>query len=184
MKPKYPARRGDVAGTAKKATLILIPGVAGLILLCAVALGILLALFKPSDYQQLMADAAEKATGLHIEFHGEAETTFFPTLGLKTGRVTISNPSTPVDPELLTAESASAALSLRSLLRGVVEVEEILLSGLKVTLSVDPSGRGNWSPASGRRGSGDEPAAEPVAAPPASGARGKKFGGPQPPVGR
>ncbi|MDR1685157.1 MAG: AsmA family protein [Desulfovibrio sp.] len=180
MKPKYPARRGGVAGTAKKSALILISGVAGLILLCVVGLGILSALFKPSDYRQLMADAAEKATGLHFEFHGEAETTLFPTLGLKTGKVTISNPNSSVDPELLTAESASAALSLGSLLRGVVEVEEILLSGLKVTLTVDPAGRSNWSPTKAQRGLGAGPAAEPVAPPLDAGDGGKKDGGPQP----
>ncbi|MDR2604619.1 MAG: AsmA family protein [Desulfovibrio sp.] len=179
MRPKYPARRGGAAGTAKKAALILIPGVAGLVLLCAVGLGILLGVLKPADYRQLMADAVEKATGLHPEFHGEAETTFFPSLGLKTGKVTLSNPQTSVDPELLTAESASAALSLSSLLRGDVAVEEILLSGLKVTLTVDPAGRSNWSPAKERRGSDDGPAAEPVAPPPDA-AAGKKFGGPPP----
>ncbi|MDR2123400.1 MAG: AsmA family protein [Desulfovibrio sp.] len=179
MKPKYPAQRGGLSGTAKKKALVLIFGVAGLILLCAVGLGILTTVLKPADYLQIMADAAEKSTGLHLAFHGEAETTLFPTLGLKTGKVTLSNPNTPVDPDLLTAESVSAALSLGSLLRGVVEVEEILLSGLKAKLTVDPAGRSNWSSAKERRGSGDGPAAEPVAPPP--GADGdKKAGGPQP----
>jgi AsmA protein len=179
MKAKYPARRGVVAARAKKGALILIAGVAGLVLLCAVGLGILTALVKPSDYLQLMADAAEKATGLHLEFHGGAETTFFPTLGLKTGKVTVNNPDTSVDPQLLSAESASAALSLSSLLRGAVEVEEILLSGLKVTLTVDPTGRGNWLPAKEQRESAGGPAAEPIA-PPADAGGGDKGGGLQP----
>jgi AsmA protein len=178
MRPKYPARRGGVAATVKKAVLIPVLGVVALILLCAVGFGILSAVLKPADYQKLMAEAAEKATGLHLVFHDEAETTFFPNLGLKTGKLTLSNPNTSVDAELLSVESASASLSLGSLLRGTPEVEEILLSGLNITLTVDPTGRNNWSPAGEQRRGDAGPAAVPVAPPDAGG--GKKSDGPAP----
>jgi AsmA protein len=167
MKPKYPVRRGGIPGTAAKAVFVLVAGFAGLVLLCAAGLGILLAVYKPSDYENLLADAVEKATGLHPAFYGDVETTLFPALGLKTGKLTLSNPDASADPELLSVESASVFLSASSLLRGVPEIEEILLSGLNVTLTVDPTGRNNWSPAKKQPAgaSSAEPAVVPLAPP-------------------
>ncbi|MDR1946576.1 MAG: AsmA family protein [Desulfovibrio sp.] len=172
-----PVRHGGFARAAKRAALIIIPGTIGLILLCAAGLGILSALFKPADYQNLLADAVEKATGRHLAFYGNLEITFFPTLGLKTGRLTLNNPDSPAGTDLLSVESASVSVALKPLLYGVLEIEELLLSGVRVNLQVDPAGRNNWTSAKEQGTSDAGPDAVPVEAPPDAGGKG---GGMQP----
>ncbi len=128
----------------RRVLLIIFLSFAGLVLLAAVGLGILLATFNPNAYSQKISAAVEKSTGRQLRFQGEITTAFFPTPSLKTGRLVMDDPGIFGGDSFLTVESASVSLAVQPLLQGIIQIEEIHLQGPVLHLLTTASGRHNW----------------------------------------
>ena len=154
----------------KRILLIIVLGVTALVLLAVVGLGIFLATFNPNSYKGQISAAAEKATGRALRFDGDIEMTFFPALGLKTGKLTLLDPGEFGADPFLTVESASLALSLEPLLEDILAVEEVTLNGARLKLVSTTTGQNNWEYGFGKNVPGaDSQASIPQA--PSAGAR-------------
>lgn len=151
----------------RKALLTITLGFTALVLLAAVVLGVFLATFNPNDYKEQFSAAVEKATGRQLVFGDDIEMTFFPTLGLRTGRLLVTEPADFGGEPFLAVESASVALAVEPLLQDRVEVRDLTLQGARLKLATTADGRNNWEYGFGGK----------APAPGASGAAPAKGGG-------
>ncbi|MGE6530363.1 AsmA family protein [Pseudomonas sp. NPDC077382] len=136
------------------------------LLLLIVALGFALThLFDPNDYKDEIRALARDKAGLELNIAGDIGWSLFPWLGLELHDTTLASVQTPEQPF---ADLRMLGLSVRvlPLLSREVEMSDITLNGLNLTLNRDEKGRGNWEgvgrPASSETPSDATPPAEPA----------------------
>ena len=153
------------------------------LLLLIVALGFALThLFDPNDYKDEIRTLARDKAGLELNIAGDIGWSLFPWLGLELHDTTLASVQTPEQPF---ADLRMLGLSVRvlPLLSREVEMSDITLNGLNLTLNRDEKGRGNWEGV-GRPDTSETP---PGATPPAEAAEpegGRGCAGEQGAVGR
>jgi uncharacterized protein involved in outer membrane biogenesis len=129
-------------------------GLVGLALAGALTLYLL---FDPNDYKDFAASWVSERTGRQLEIEGDLELSFFPWLGVTTGRLTLSH-APGIDPEsFATVESAAVRVKLMPLLERRFEMDTVELNGLLLNLARDGAGRGNWEDLLGRAEAGAPP---------------------------
>ncbi|MDX2351625.1 AsmA family protein [Stutzerimonas xanthomarina] len=136
------------------------------LLLLIVALGFALThLFDPNDYKDEIRTLARDKAGLELNIAGDIGWSLFPWLGLELHDTTLASVQTPEQPF---ADLRMLGLSVRvlPLLSREVEMSDITLNGLNLTLNRDEKGRGNWEGV-GRPDTSETP---PGATPPAEAA--------------
>tara|TARA_R100001143_G_scaffold15560_2_gene17781 strand:+ start:5023 stop:7248 length:2226 start_codon:yes stop_codon:yes gene_type:complete len=136
------------------------------LLLLIVALGFALThLFDPNDYKDEIRTLARDKVGLELNIAGDIGWSLFPWLGLELHDTTLASVQTPEQPF---ADLRMLGLSVRvlPLLSREVEMSDITLNGLNLTLNRDEQGRGNWEGV-GRPATSETP---PDATPPAEAA--------------
>jgi AsmA protein len=134
-----------------KYTLFVLGGLLALALIAVVGF---VATFDPNRYKDEAEQAVEDATGRELTIAGELELELFPWLALRTGRVVLGNAPGFIGP-FLTLEGARAKVKVLPLLRGEVEIGELMLEGAALRLAVDTAGRDNWSDLRGADGEAD-----------------------------
>lgn len=115
-----------------------------LVLLGAVAMGILLARFNPNDYQQRLAQAVERATGRQLHFESGLSISFFPSISLNTGALALNEPDRFGPDPFLRVENARLQIAWEPLWEGVIQVDEVLLEGARLKLVTATGGLRNW----------------------------------------
>jgi len=123
-----------------------------LLVLAALVIGISL-LFDPNDYKGEIAGVVKEHTGRDLIIDGELKLSLFPWLSIKTGTLALANSPGFGDEPMARVAAAGARIRLLPLLKRRVEVDTVLLQGLKLNLITDRAGRTNWA---------DLGAAEPV----------------------
>ena len=117
--------------------------VVALVALVVVAVALLFML--PTDrIGQLASDQLKKQTGRTLTLTGDFSPTLYPTLGVKTGRVTISNADWATEPVMIAADGAAVGVNLMALIGGEVEIEKLELISPVVHLEKAKDGRVNW----------------------------------------
>ena len=114
------------------------------LLLVIVALGFALThLFDPNDYKEEIRQLARDKAGLELQINGDIGWSLFPWLGLELHETTLASTRAPQQPF---AELRMLGLSVRvlPLLRREVQMSDISIQGLNLTLSRDENGIGNW----------------------------------------
>jgi len=127
------------------------------LLLVIVALGFALThLFDPNDYKDEIRQLARDKAGLELQINGDIGWSLFPWLGLELHETTLASTRTPQQPF---ADLGMLGLSVRvmPLLRREVQMSDITVQGLNLTLNRDENGTGNWE------GLGQPPAQEDAA---------------------
>ena len=114
------------------------------LLLIIVALGFALThLFDPNDYKDEIQKLAHDKANLELQLNGDIGWSLFPWLGLELTDATLASADTPDQPF---ANLRLLGLSVRvlPLLRKEVQMSDIRLDGLDLTLQRDDKGHGNW----------------------------------------
>lgn len=114
------------------------------LLLIIVALGFALThLFDPNDYKDEIRQIARDKANLELDLKGDIGWSLFPWLGLELHDTTLASAASPDKPF---ANLALLGLSVRvmPLLRKEVQMSDIRVEGLNLTLARDEKGRGNW----------------------------------------
>ena len=114
------------------------------ILLILAALGFALThLFDPNDYKDEIQQLARDKANLELSIRGDIGWSLFPWLGLELTDTTLASASTPDKPF---ADLRLLGLSVRvlPLLRKEVQMSDIRVDGLNLTLQRDKDGHGNW----------------------------------------
>ncbi|MCO7553340.1 AsmA family protein [Metapseudomonas otitidis] len=114
------------------------------LLLIIVALGFALThLFDPNDYKDEIRQIARDKANIELDMKGDIGWSLFPWLGLELHDTTLASAASPDKPF---ANLALLGLSVRvmPLLRKEVQMSDIRVEGLDLTLARDEKGRGNW----------------------------------------
>ncbi|MCF1486696.1 AsmA family protein [Pseudomonas sp. AA27] len=118
-------------------------GLLGLLLII-VALGFALShLFDPNDYKDEIRKLARDKAHVELTLNGDIGWSLFPWLGLELHEAsiaTLNNPKVPF------ADLQMLGLSVRvlPLLRREVQMSDVRVEGLNLTLTRDANGHGNW----------------------------------------
>lgn len=114
------------------------------LLLIVIGLGFALThLFDPNDYKDEIQQLARDKANLELKLNGDIGWSLFPWLGLELTDATLASAATPDKPF---ADLRLLGLSVRvlPLLRKEVQMSDIRIDGLNLTLQRDDKGHGNW----------------------------------------
>ncbi|OHC29947.1 MAG: cell envelope biogenesis protein AsmA [Pseudomonadales bacterium RIFCSPLOWO2_12_59_9] len=114
------------------------------LLLIIVILGFALTqFFDPNDYKDEIRQIARDKANLELTINGDIGWSLFPWLGLELTETTLASAATPTQPF---ADLRLLGLSVRvlPLLRKEVQMSDIRIDGLNLTLQRDEQGHGNW----------------------------------------
>ncbi len=124
-----------------KILAILIGGLLGLFIALGVALTLL---FDPNDYKDQIVKAVKDHTGRELRIEGKLGWSFFPWVGIETGKLELSNaPGFGPEPFAL-LDGTGAKVELLPLFRKRIIVDTIFLDGLKLNLAKNAAGKTNW----------------------------------------
>ena len=135
----------------------------GLVLvLVAVALGTLYALFDGEKIKAELARVVMEQKQRKLDIAGKVELSVWPDVGIKLGRLTLSEPGGKE--EFLALDSARVEVAVMPLLSKQVKVQRIEVNGLKATLVKHKDGTLNIADLTGGAGGGaDKPASSKTA---------------------
>ncbi len=102
----------------------------------------------------LAAARFEAATGRAMVLEGDVRPSLYPSLGVKTGRVSIANADWSDGLPLLEAESLAVGVDLSALIGGDIRITEVQAVSPAILLEIGPDGRGNWEFGEAKAGGG------------------------------
>ncbi|MGR9051454.1 MAG: AsmA family protein [Gammaproteobacteria bacterium] len=115
-----------------------------LLLLIVLAVAAFSMLFDPNDYKTTLEQMVKEKTGQDLRIEGELTLSYFPWLGLSTGKIVLANvQGIPGDVSVEIGQS-SAKVKLMPLLSKKIEIDKIALEGLSVQLLTDNKNIENW----------------------------------------
>jgi len=130
--------------------------VGALALLALSAVAIVAATFDPNAYKGEIEKRVKQATGRTLKFHGDIELAFWPALGAKVGKLTLSRRASEHD--FASIDGAQVAVALLPLFSGEVLVDEVRVNGLKASVIRAKGGKFDFEDLLGAAGSAAKPA--------------------------
>ena len=118
--------------------------IALVLLLLIVAAGFVLThFFDPNDYKDEIRQLARDKANLELNLKGDIGWSLFPWLGLELHEASVATLNKPTEPF---ADLQMLGLSVRvlPLLRREVQMSDVRVEGLNLTLNRDENGHGNW----------------------------------------
>jgi AsmA protein len=147
--PARQPRRPPAGGRPSPVILGLVYGGIGLLALAVFAITFLV-ISPPTDLiRREIAAQVKAATGRDLTIAGEASFTFFPSLGVRVGQVSLSAPPGMGGDPFLSAASFDVGVRLLPLLQQEIVVDRLVLNEPVFALRVDREGRRSWDMASG-----------------------------------
>lgn len=127
-----------------------IAGIAGtLVVLLVIAMVAVAVLVDPNDYKEQIAVKVKEQTGRELVIAGDIGLSFFPWLGLELGRMELGN-AEGFGPEPFAAiDAVDAKVKILPLLRTEVEMDTVVLHGLRLSLTRRADGTTNWDDLAG-----------------------------------
>jgi AsmA protein len=120
---------------------LVVGGLLALFIVLAVALTLL---FDPNDYKDQIIKAVKDQTGRELRIEGKLGWSFFPWVGIETGKLELSSaPGFGPEP-FARLDGAGAKVKLLPLLRKQIVVDTVFLDGLKLNLAKNAAGKTNW----------------------------------------
>ncbi len=115
-----------------------------IVLLLLASIAIVTLVIDPNDYKDQISETVEAQTGRQLSIPGEISWSFFPWLGVELGELRLGN-APGFEPETFAAvQQTEVRVRLWPLLFAELEVGQILLDGLEVTLQRNAAGVSNW----------------------------------------
>jgi AsmA protein len=127
-----------------------------LVLLVVAAAIVLPMVVDPNDYKPQIVAAAKDKLGRDLAIEQDLNLTVFPWLGIETGGVRVGNAAGFTEHAFAEIDQLGLKVKLIPLLSRQVEVDTLVLKGLRLNLEKDASGRTNWDDLAGPQE--DEPA--------------------------
>jgi AsmA protein len=110
----------------------------------AIALCALPFLIDANHFKTEIAALVKSKTGRDVAFDGDIKLSFFPWIGLKTEKMSLSNKPGFQGTPFITVTKSDFKVKLLPLLSQNFEVDTITLEGLTLNLSKDKQGLNNW----------------------------------------
>ncbi len=121
-----------------------------LVVLVAAAVFIAPQVIDPNDFRDEIVAKVKEQTGRDLQIHGEIELSLFPWLGLELGALELSNAKGFDAVPFAAIRQAVVKVRILPLLGRQVEVDRIVLDGLRLNLARARDGRTNWDDLAGR----------------------------------
>ena len=119
-------------------------GLAALVLVAVVGIGLAVTLINPNDYKPRLQSLVLQSTGRTLDLQGDLSFSLFPRISLEAGPAELHHEAAFGPGSFVRVEKMYASLALAPLLTGKVDVKEITLSGLKINLVINKAGNANW----------------------------------------
>jgi len=136
-------------GKFLKIILGLVAIVAVLIVVLAIVLPFII---DPNDFKNQIATAVQENTGRTLNIDGDISLSVFPWLGLEIGPTRLSNAQGFGEQPMASMQKVQVRVKLLPLLHKQLKMDTIKLSGLRLELGKDASGRSNWEDLLGKSG--------------------------------
>ncbi len=120
-----------------------------LIVLIVGAVIILPMVVDPNDYKGEIVTAVKEQTGRDIAIEQKLNLSVFPWLGIETGGVTLSNAQGFTAKSFAEVDDLGIRVKLMPLLSQQVEVDTLVIKGLRLNLEKDKTGKTNWDDLAG-----------------------------------
>ncbi|MGE4420845.1 MAG: AsmA family protein [Pseudodesulfovibrio sp.] len=121
------------------------------LILFIIAAVVFMAVFDPNDYKDRISRAVRDETGRTLTFDGDIGLTFFPSLGVRLGGLSLSNAEGFGPEPMVSVRSALVTVRLVPLLMGKVRFGRLELDRPVLNLGRDAQGRANWDDLVGRK---------------------------------
>ena len=128
---------------------VILYALVGLLLLIVAAAIIVPLVVDPNDFKDEIAKAVESKTGRVLAIEGDIGLSVFPWLGLEIGPTSLSNAPGFSDAPFASMDTVEVRVKLLPLLRKELEMDTVVLQGLKVSLETDAQGKTNWEDLAG-----------------------------------
>lgn len=117
-----------------------------LVLVVVIVGGVLVAtnLIDPNDYKPQISKLVEQKTGRQLSLEGDLALTFFPWIGVETGKVALSNAAGFGEQPMIEMDSARVKVKLMPLLKRQIEVATVVLGTPTIRLATLADGTTNW----------------------------------------
>jgi AsmA protein len=110
-----------------------------------VFLGVAALFLVPTErIARLATDRFDSITGRTLRIEGTVRPTIWPTLGVRTGKIAISNADWSDEPQMLTAEALDIGIDMAALWGGDVRVTGLRAIRPRIVLERAADGRENW----------------------------------------
>ena len=140
---------------------IVFGGIAVLLLVFVLLIAVVLVVFDPDDYQQLMTDAVFEQTGRTLVIDGGISIDTLPCCGVEVERGRLGNPENFPEGDFVRVESIRLGLRLWPLLVDQeIIIGDIGLDGLELTLIRREDGSANWDFSTGETTAPVEPTSD------------------------
>ena len=116
----------------------------GLVVFLILAVGAIIFFLPGEQIARLASDQVKEQFGRDLEISGDVQLSFFPTLGISTGPVTLSNAAWSVNGPMFQAEGATIGVDAMALIGGETHIKNISLTAPKILLEKDSLGAANW----------------------------------------
>ena len=114
------------------------------VLLIIVAAGFALThIFDPNDYKDEIRQLARKHANLELELNGDIGWSLFPWLGIEITDATVASTDMPNDP-FADLRLLGLSVQVMPLLRKEIQMSDIRIDGLNLSLHRNSQGQGNW----------------------------------------
>ncbi len=98
-----------------------------------------------NDYKPEIEAAVKEKTGRTLSIIGELDLSFFPWLGVSTGKISLSNAEGFAEPIFAEIAASDIKIKLIPLLSKEVEVSTLILKGLTLNAAKNKQGISNWA---------------------------------------
>lgn len=123
---------------------IILSILAALALLIIVAVSALLIFINPNHFKPEIQAAVKDKIGRELTLEGDLKLSFFPWLGISTGKMALSNAEGFEAKPFAEIEESHINVKLLPLLAKEIEVDRLILKGLTVNLAKNKQGINNW----------------------------------------
>jgi AsmA protein len=114
------------------------------IIVIVAILGIFIATFDANQYKQDLSDLVYEETGRDLQFYSDVGLTFFPTLGMELGALSLSNAQGFGSEPMLKVNKVSISVDVASIIAFNPEIDELILDGLEINIHKNKNGVTNW----------------------------------------
>ncbi|MDR8524072.1 AsmA family protein [Shewanella fidelis] len=101
-------------------------------------------IFDPNDFKPQIVDLVKQETGRELKIGSDLSWTFFPSLGIELGDISLSNPSGFENASMIAVNQVVAEVALMPLFKKEVEISQLNLDGLTLTLETQKDGRNSF----------------------------------------
>ena len=99
---------------------------------------------NPNDFKSQIETLVKEKTGRTLTIEGDLKLSIFPSLGVSTGKISLSNAQGFTPPYFAQIEQSEINVKLIPLLSKQLDVSEIIFKGLRLHLSKNKQGINNW----------------------------------------